>query len=95
MKQINNLLIVLFAIFWLPALALNKTSKSSTPTLKTIDTSQETVEEDLAGILKDSGPRTRRGHVLFFFPVITKSAKITFMPVAEKMAERGHQVGGI
>ncbi len=33
-----------------------------------------------------------KGHVLFFFPMITKSAKITFMPVAEEMAKRGHQV---
>ena len=37
------------------------------------------------------GIRTK-GHILFFFPIITKSAKITFMPVAEEMAKRGHQV---
>ena len=33
-----------------------------------------------------------KGHILFFFPIITKSAKITFMPVAEEMANKGHQV---
>jgi hypothetical protein len=37
------------------------------------------------------GIRTK-GHILFYFPIITKSAKITFMPVAEEMAKRGHQV---
>jgi hypothetical protein len=33
-----------------------------------------------------------KGHLLFFFPVIPKSAMITFMPVAEELAKRGHQV---
>ena len=37
------------------------------------------------------GNRTK-GHLLFFFPVIPKSAMITFMPVAEELAKRGHQV---
>jgi hypothetical protein len=54
--------------------------------------SNATVEKDLEGVLRDAGSRTNRGNILFFFPVITKSAKITFMPVAEKLAERGHQV---
>jgi hypothetical protein len=54
--------------------------------------SNATLEKDLEGVLRDAGSRTNRGNILFFFPVITKSAKITFMPVAEKLAERGHQV---
>ena len=40
----------------------------------------------------DQGGIQTKGHILFFFPLIAKSSKITFMPVAEKLAERGHQV---
>ena len=47
----------------------------------------ETVFENFV----QDGFRTK-GHLLFFFPVIPKSAMITFMPVAEEMAKRGHQV---
>jgi len=37
-------------------------------------------------------PSTKKGHVLFYFPVMPQSAKITFMPVAEELAARGHEV---
>ena len=32
------------------------------------------------------------GSVLFFIPFMSKSVKITFMPLAEKMASKGHEV---
>ena len=32
------------------------------------------------------------GNVLLYMPCTSKSMKITYMPVAEAMAERGHQV---
>ena len=32
------------------------------------------------------------GSVLFFIPFMSKSVKITFMPVAEEMASKGHEV---
>ena len=37
-------------------------------------------------------PDTPRGHILFFMPMCTKSAKITFMPVAERLVQLGHKV---
>jgi hypothetical protein len=37
-------------------------------------------------------PETSKGHVLFYFPIIPKSGKLTFMPVAEELAARGHRV---
>jgi len=32
------------------------------------------------------------GKLLFYMPLTSKSMKITYMPLAETMAERGHQV---
>ena len=32
------------------------------------------------------------GSVLFFIPFMSKSVKITFMPLAEEMASKGHEV---
>ena len=32
------------------------------------------------------------GNVLFFMPIIPKSNKMTWYPLAEEMAKRGHQV---
>ena len=32
------------------------------------------------------------GSVLFFIPFMSKSVKITFMPLAEEMAAKGHEV---
>ncbi len=32
------------------------------------------------------------GRILFYMPLISKSMKITFMPLAEKLAQRGHEV---
>ena len=32
------------------------------------------------------------GKYLFYFPMITKSIKITFMPVAKELVSRGHRV---
>ena len=32
------------------------------------------------------------GSILFYMPFVSKSVKITFMPVAEEMASRGHEV---
>ena len=32
------------------------------------------------------------GSILFYIPFCSKSVKITFMPLAEEMAERGHEV---
>ena len=32
------------------------------------------------------------GKILFFMPVIPKSSKITWYPLAKKLADRGHQV---
>ncbi len=60
-------------------------------TQRHLENSSQTLESNLSQILKEDGSE-RKSHVLFFFPIITKSAKITFMPVAEKMAERGHEV---
>ncbi len=36
-----------------------------------------------------NGPK---GHIVFFMPICPKSAKITFMPVAEQLVKRGHNV---
>ena len=32
------------------------------------------------------------GSLLFYMPLVSRSMKITFMPLAEAMAERGHEV---
>ena len=32
------------------------------------------------------------GSILFYMPIVTKSIRITFMPVATEMAKRGHEV---
>ena len=32
------------------------------------------------------------GSILFYMPMVTKSIRITFMPVASEMARRGHEV---
>ena len=32
------------------------------------------------------------GNVFFYMPVVSKSIRITFMPVATEMAKRGHEV---
>ncbi len=32
------------------------------------------------------------GRILFYFPMVTKSMMMTFMPLVEAMAERGHEV---
>ena len=32
------------------------------------------------------------GSILFYMPMVTKSIRITFMPVASEMAKRGHEV---
>ncbi len=34
----------------------------------------------------------KTGRILFYMPLTSKSMKITFMPLAESLAERGHQV---
>ena len=47
--------------------------------------------DPILGNFVQDGNQTK-GHLLFFFPVIPKSAMITFMPVAEELAKRGHQV---
>ena len=59
---------------------------------KSVLSSNGTIQNDLDEVLGSGEAETKRGHILFFFPVITKSAKITFMPVAERLAQRGHQV---
>ncbi len=66
-------------------------SAQDNTTQRHLENSSQTLESNLNQILKEDGSE-RKSHVLFFFPIITKSAKITFMPVAEKMAERGHKV---
>jgi hypothetical protein len=66
-------------------------SAQDNTTQRHLENSSQTLESNLNQILKEDGSG-RKSHVLFFFPIITKSAKITFMPVAEKMAERGHKV---
>ncbi len=35
-------------------------------------------------------PKT--GRILFYMPLVSKSMKITFMPLAEELASRGHEV---
>ena len=81
-------------------LAIVGVSSSVNTTQKIVENSNQSLESDLTQILSNDGIGGNvnvesKSHVLFFFPVITKSAKITFMPVAEKMAERGHKVGVI
>ena len=37
-------------------------------------------------------PLASGGNVFFYMPVVSKSIRITFMPVATEMARRGHEV---
>ena len=37
-------------------------------------------------------PLVSGGNVFFYMPVVSKSIRITFMPVATEMARRGHEV---
>ena len=59
-------------------------------TLFMVQSNSNNVETNIPSL--DQGGVRTQGHILFFFPIIAKSSKITFMPVAEKLAERGHQV---
>ena len=37
-------------------------------------------------------PMVSGGNIFFYMPVVSKSIRITFMPVATEMARRGHEV---
>ncbi len=39
-----------------------------------------------------SGMASKTGRILFYMPLVSKSMKITFMPLAEELARRGHEV---
>ena len=43
-------------------------------------------------LLLDQQNLVSSGSVLFFMPMVSKSIRITFMPVASEMARRGHEV---
>ena len=43
-------------------------------------------------LLMDQPRAVSGGSILFYMPFVSKSIKITFMPVAEEMASRGHEV---
>ena len=46
-----------------------------------------TVKEEVTGDLPE-----KPGRILFYMPMTTKSVKITFTPLAEALAERGHEI---
>ena len=43
-------------------------------------------------LLVDKPKLASCGSIFFFMPFVSKSIKITFMPLAEEMAARGHEV---
>ncbi len=45
-----------------------------------------------AAVDKKGAGNPKPGRFLFYMPLISKSMKITFMPLAEELASRGHQV---
>ena len=54
--------------------------------------SKQKVKTNLQLLLSAPNPNQPRGHILFYMPVSPKSAKITFMPVAERLVQQGHRV---
>ncbi len=40
----------------------------------------------------NTSPASRTGRILFYMPLTSRSMKITFMPLAESLADRGHEV---